>query len=80
MSAPKYVMFCIFFSLTENEIGLDECSDQLAYCKTLQCPYGVEKVDADGALCPQCECRDPCRNFPCEDDEQCAVGEFVFCS
>ncbi|XP_035703436.1 papilin isoform X2 [Folsomia candida] len=57
----------------ENEIGLDECSDQLAYCKTLQCPYGVEKVDADGALCPQCECRDPCRNFPCEDDEQCAV-------
>lgn len=41
----------------------------------MQCPYGVEKVEGDEEVggCPVCECRDPCKNFPCMEDEQCAV-------
>jgi hypothetical protein len=63
-----------------NEIDVDsgpkktvkKCQAASLECTLLQCPYGLEQfVDSDE--CERCQCHDPCKDYPCPDETQCAV-------
>jgi hypothetical protein len=50
----------------------DKCQAASLECTVLQCPYGVERfVDPD--VCVRCQCHDPCKDYSCPDQTQCAV-------
>jgi hypothetical protein len=52
--------------------GQDKCQAASLECTVLQCPYGVERfVDSD--VCERCQCYDPCKDYSCPDQTQCAV-------
>ncbi len=55
---------------TKCESAKKECLD------VKNCPYGIEKwVDKDG--CERCGCYNPCREYTCPSDQQCAFDVFT---
>ena len=55
-----------------EKTGEDKCQAASLECTVLQCPYGVERfVDSD--VCERCQCHDPCKDYSCPDQTQCAV-------
>lgn len=55
----------------ENEISRN-CVQHDEECQRLQCPYGVSRsYDSEG--CQRCECENPCRNYECGPEQDCAV-------
>lgn len=53
----------------------DPCSEGVAQCRAIKCPYGVERFMGGGG-CDECRCHDPCKGFDCPDGTHCKV-DFV---
>lgn len=66
-----------------NVIPTNRCEEYENECRTLACPYGVRHIAVDEE-CERCECDNPCADYVCPEEEQCAVevstlrsGEFT---
>lgn len=70
--------FVVSFTGTDDENAIedgertDPCKSRYEACNALHCPYGITRT-YDQDHCERCECENPCRNYRCPDDSQCAV-------
>ncbi|XP_018562061.1 papilin [Anoplophora glabripennis] len=55
-----------------TDVPQHPCQEMFDECTTLKCAYGVEAY-VDENECNRCQCKDPCRNVECLEDEQCAI-------